>query len=123
MELPVALDDLRDALRRHGIVFALVFGSHAEGRARSDSDIDLAVWAPDRIDEWSLRSELPEAVDLTDIADAPEGLAGRIALTGVVVLDDDPPRRIRWQAETRKRYLDEAGRRERFRQDFTAAHG
>jgi uncharacterized protein len=123
MELPVDLDDLRATLRRHGIAFALVFGSHTEGRAGPDSDIDLAVWAPDRIDEWTLRAELPETVDLVEVTGAPEGLAGRIALTGVVVLDDDPPRRIRWQAETRKRYLDEAGRRERFRQDFAAAHG
>lgn len=123
MALPVNLDDLRGLLRRHGIVFAVVFGSHAEGRARPESDVDVAVWSPGDIDEWRLRSELPERVDLVDIHHAPEGLAGRIALAGVVVLDDDPPRRIRWQAETRKSYLDEAVRRERFRLDFVAALG
>ena len=31
--------------------------------------------------------------------------------------------RIRWQADTRKRYLDEAIRREQFRRDFVRAHG
>lgn len=123
MELPFDLDDLRGLLRQHGIAFAVVFGSHSEGRARAESDVDLAVWSPGTIDEWRLRSELPEPIDLVNIHGAPEGLAGRIALTGVVVLDDDPPRRIRWQAQTRKRYLDEAGRRERFRRDFVAAHG
>jgi hypothetical protein len=44
-------------------------------------------------------------------------------MTGVVVLDDDPSARIRWQADTRKRHLDEAFRRERFRRDFVQAHG
>ncbi len=44
-------------------------------------------------------------------------------MTGIVVLDDDPPRRIRWQAETRKRHLDESFRRDRFRRDFMRAHG
>lgn len=47
----------------------------------------------------------------------------RVAMTGVVRLDDDPVRRIRWVAATRKRHLDERPRRERFRQDFIAAHG
>jgi hypothetical protein len=50
-------------------------------------------------------------------------LAGRVAMTGVVVLDDDPSARIRWQADTRKRHLDEAFSRERFRRDFVQAHG
>lgn len=43
------------------------------------------------------------AIDLDELRRAPEGLAGRIALTGVVVLDEDPVRRVRWQADTRKR--------------------
>lgn len=51
-------------------------------------------------------------MDLVDLQRAPEGLAGRIALAGAVVLDDDPVRRVRWQADTRTRYLDEAPSRE-----------
>ncbi len=65
--------------------------------------------------------ELP--IDLVDLRRAPEWLAGRIAVTGELVLDDDPVRRVRWQAETRKRYLDEAPRREAFRRGFVRAHG
>lgn len=124
VDLPVDLAALRAALRDHGVVFALVFGSHAEGRAGPGSDIDLAVWTGETaVDWWALRGDLPDGVDLLDLATAPGGLAGRVALTGAVVLDDDPPRRIRWQADTRKRHLDEAFRRERFRRDFVAAHG
>lgn len=110
-------------MRAHGVVFALLFGSHAEGRAGPRSDVDLAVWADQPLDDWGLRGALPGVIDLVDLRTAPEGLAGRIALTGVLLLDDDPRRRIRWQAETRKRYLDEAFRRDRFRRDFVAAHG
>ena len=123
MGLPVDLEDLRAVLRRHGVRFALIFGSHAEGTARQGSDVDLAVWADEDCDEWALRGELPDTVDLVDLRRAPEGLAGRIALTGQVILDDDAVQRVRWQADTRKRYLDEAFRREQFRRDFTRAHG
>ncbi len=38
---------------------------------------------------------------------APLWLAGRIAQQGYLLFDDDPPARVRWQAETRLRYLDE----------------
>jgi predicted nucleotidyltransferase len=123
VEPPVDLDAVRQVLRDHGVVFALVFGSHAEGRAGPGADVDLAVFADGPIDDWALRASLPDVIDLLDVRTAPEPLAGRVALTGRVVLDDDPPRRIRWQAETRKRYLDEEPRRRRFRADFAAAHG
>lgn len=123
VDVPVDLAAVREVLRDHGVVFALVFGSHAEGRARPDSDVDLAVWAPGGLDEWRLRGELGDAVDLLDLRRAADGLAGRVAMTGVVLLDDDPPTRIRWVADTRKRHLDELPRRERFRADFVRAHG
>jgi predicted nucleotidyltransferase len=123
MELPIDQDRVLDVLRQHGVRFALVFGSWADGTAHDASDLDLAVWAAEPIDIWGLLGELPDRVDLVDLQRVPEGLAGRIALTGRVVLDDDPVARVRWQADTRKRYLDEAGRRERFRHDFARAHG
>jgi predicted nucleotidyltransferase len=123
MEFPVDLDEVRRQLRRHGVRFALLFGSHADGTAAAGSDVDLAVWSELPLDLWALAGSLPDVVDLVDLRHAPEGLAGRIALTGRVVLDDDPVRRVRWVADTRKRYLDEAFRRERFRRDFVRAHG
>jgi uncharacterized protein len=123
MELPIDLDELRRVLRRHGVRFALVYGSHAQGTAGEAADVDLGVWAEGDLDLWALTGDLPDIVDLVDLQRAPDGLAGRVALTGVVVLDDDPVRRVRWQADTRKRYLDEAPRRETFRRDFVQAHG
>jgi uncharacterized protein len=121
MDLPIDRAALEAVLRRHGVRFALVFGSQAEGTARAGSDVDVAVWAEAPVDEWRLRGELPDEVDLVDLRRAPAGLVGRIAVTGQVILDDDPVRRIRWQAAARKRHLDEAFRRDRFRRDFAQA--
>jgi uncharacterized protein len=123
MDLPIDLDELRVVLRRHGVRFALVFGSAAEGDAGPRSDVDVAVWSETPLDDWSLRGALPDVVDLVDLRRAPETLAGRIALSGEVILDDDPVQRVRWQASMRKRYLDESFRREQFRRDFVRAHG
>lgn len=122
MELPLDVDALRTVLRDHDVCFARVFGSHAGDSQRSDSDVDLAVWSPRPLDRWPLEGSLPDRVDLVDLRTALSGLAGRVAMTGVVVLDDHPPTRMRWQADTRKRHLDEAVRRDRFRRDFVAAH-
>lgn len=123
MDLPIDVEALRRVLRDHGVAFAFVFGSHADGTAGPSSDVDLAVWSEQALDDWQLRGELPDVVDLVDLRRAPAGLAGRVALGGEVVLDEDPVQRIRWQADTRKRHLDEEFRRERFRRDFVAAHG
>lgn len=47
--------------------------------------------------------------------------AHRVAFA--LVFEEGPRASIRWQADTRKRHLDEAFRRERFRRDFARAHG
>ncbi len=117
------IEHIRDVLEQARVDFALLFGSRAEGTARGDSDIDIAYWGPDDLDEWDLRGRLPGSVDLVDLRSAPDYLSGRIAMTGIVILDADPPTRVRWQAETRKRYLDEEFRRRQFRRDFARAHG
>jgi hypothetical protein len=105
------------ALRAAGSRFAFVHGSRAKGEARDDSDVDVAAWwgagAP-----ASFEVELPSGVDLLVLDGAPFELAGRIALHGVLLFDDDAPARVRWQASTRKIYLDELPRLERSRREF-----
>lgn len=74
------------ALARHPrIDLAILFGSLAQGSARPDSDLDLAVWAeaPLTADEkYDLIGDLGEAlgrpVDLVDLATAGEPLLGEI---------------------------------------------
>jgi predicted nucleotidyltransferase len=109
-EQPVA-----EMLRAAGARFAFIHGSRVLGRARPDSDLDVAAWwgagppAPREVD-------LPIGVDLVVLDSAPLWLAGRIAQEGRLLFDDDPPARVRWQAETRLRYLDEVPViRERYR--------
>ncbi|MFP5487324.1 MAG: nucleotidyltransferase domain-containing protein [Acidimicrobiia bacterium] len=118
------LDDVAARLRAAGAAFALVFGSTARGDARPDSDVDVAAWWPTRPPRpWEV--DLPAGVDLVVLDDVPLELAGRIALDGAVLFDDDPPARVRWVATTRKIWLDERPRFERAHRDFleASAHG
>lgn len=51
--LPIPLEELREVLRRHGVVEAFVFGSYARGTARPDSDLDLLVTFDSDADPWA----------------------------------------------------------------------
>lgn len=108
----VASDSLAEAtagLRRAGARFAFLHGSHAEGRAGPGSDLDVAGWwGGEAPPPWEV--DLPPGVDLLVLDRAPLELAGRVALRGQLLFDDDPPARVGWQARTRLQYLDEEGR-------------
>ena len=95
------------ALRRARARFALVHGSRAaSGGGRAESDLDVAAWwGIDPPQPWDV--ELPTGVDLVVLDQAPLWLAGRIAVDGRLLYDDDPPARVRWQADTRRIWLDE----------------
>ncbi|MDQ3305405.1 MAG: nucleotidyltransferase domain-containing protein, partial [Actinomycetota bacterium] len=79
-----------EALRQAGARFAFVHGSRASGTARASSDVDVAAWfgglnpAP-----WTVTG-LPSSIDLLVLDEAPLELAGRVALRGVLLFDDDP---------------------------------
>ncbi len=107
-------------LRTVGARFALLHGSRAKGSARPASDIDVAAHfggaAPD---VW--RIEVPPHVDLVVLEHAPLELAGRVALHGVLLFDDDPPLRVEWQATTRLVYLDEEHLQRRLDREFLEA--
>ena len=92
------IERIRDALARHEtppLRIALLFGSLAEGRARPDSDLDVAVAADRPLDaaqKQSLIEHLAEAsgrpVDLIDLRIVGEPLLGR-ALQGRPLLMRD----------------------------------
>jgi hypothetical protein len=106
-------------LRQAGARVAFLHGSRATGGARPGSDVDVAAWwgqAPPA--PWDVG--LPEGVDLLVLDAAPLELAGRVALHGVLLFDDDPPARVRWQAQTRLVYLDEEDRQRRLDQLYRA---
>ena len=96
-------------LRAAGARFAFVHGSRALGTERDGSDLDVAAWwGGDPPPPWEV--DLPDGVDLLVLDGAPLELAGRVALGGVLLFDDDPPARVRWQAQTRLVFLDEEDR-------------
>lgn len=113
---------VEDSLRSAGARFAFVHGSRASGAATRGSDLDVAAWwdgeAPAA---WEV--PLPEGVDLLVLNSAPLELAGRVALDGRLLFDDDPPRRVEWQATTRKIYLDEELRQKRIDATFLERAG
>ncbi len=121
MDVDPRTEQTRLSLRRAGARFAFVHGSTAAGTARDGSDLDVAAWwgvavpAP-----WDV--ELADGVDLLILDGAPLELAGRVALHGQLLLDDDPAARVAWMAMTRKIYLDEQPRLRRAQQDFLEAH-
>lgn len=78
------------------------------GRPRPDSDLDVAA-ALHGVDPWAV--DVGDRVDLAALQRLPLAVAGRVALTGVLLFDDDPPARVAWQADTRLRWLDESWRR------------
>jgi predicted nucleotidyltransferase len=107
-------------LRQAGARFAYLHGSRAAGRHRDDSDVDIAAYfggqAPNSFDVL-----LPPGVDLLILNDAPLELAGRVAVGGRLLFEEDQVARIRWEAMTRKIYFDELPRITQAHQEFAAA--
>jgi hypothetical protein len=117
--LPELAMQLIERLRRAGARFAFLHGSRAAGTERRDSDVDVAAWwGRDVPPPWDV--PLPEGVDLLVLDTAPLELAGRVALHGVLLFDDDPPARVEWQARTRLVYLDEEERQRRLDRIYRA---
>jgi predicted nucleotidyltransferase len=94
------------SLREAGARFAFLHGSQVSGKARESSDIDVGAHFGGR-DPAAFDIDVPPRVDLSVLDSAPLELAGRVALHGELLFDDDPPLRVEWQAQTRLIYLDE----------------
>jgi predicted nucleotidyltransferase len=107
-------------LRRAGARFGYLHGSRASDRFGPDSDIDVAAYFGGRPPS-AFEVLLPAGVDLLVLDDAPLELAGRVAVGGRLLFDDDPVARVRWEATTRKIYFDELPRITRAHRDFAAA--
>lgn len=112
------MDEVVAALRRAGAMFALLHGSRAAGTHRPSSDSDVAAWWGTGAPQPFEVALLPDGVDLLVLDHAPLELAGRVAVSGVLIFDDDPPARVRWVATTRKIYFDEQPRLLRAHREF-----
>lgn len=112
-----ALDEAVEILREAGAVFALLHGSTVTGSSGPASDLDVAAWwrsdAPAAFEVL-----LPSQVDLLVLNGAPLELAGRVAVHGVLLFEDDQAARVHWVAQTRTIYFDERPRIERSHREF-----
>jgi predicted nucleotidyltransferase len=117
-EVPDALrTEITETLRRVGASFAFLHGGRVAGTHRPTSDVDVAAWWPIGVPQ-SFEVLMPPGVDLMVLNDAPLELAGRIALDGELLFDDDSVARVRWVATTRKIYSDELPRIRRSHNEF-----
>lgn len=104
------------AARDRGIAAAYLFGSQASGRARADSDVDLAVlYARQPVPalsggpltlEGELERSLGRRVQLVVLNGAPVDLAIRVLRRGRLVYERDRSARIRFEVSTRNTYFD-----------------
>lgn len=97
---------------------AYVFGSVAAGRARADSDVDVAVLVdetirPSRMLKYRLQlmADLGAALHRRDVEvvvlnEAPPLLAHRVLSQGTLVFERSRAARVRFQVRTAARYLD-----------------
>jgi len=98
------------------VKFAYLFGSVANGNAGPLSDIDLAVFLDGRLDFFTWRLKLMEALakalktenfDLVVLNNAPVVLKHEVISDGVV-LKDDRQRRVMFESRALREYLDTA---------------
>ncbi|MGH2829249.1 MAG: nucleotidyltransferase domain-containing protein [Actinomycetota bacterium] len=107
------------ALREAGAKFGYLFGSRARKTSTEASDTDIAAWFGGTDETvWDRAARLPSGVDLLVLDEAPLELAGRVAMEGRLLFDDDPPARVSWEATTRKIWLDERLRIQETRRIF-----
>ena len=108
---------LRDELEKDGsVLFVYIFGSYGRGTVGPLSDVDIAVFLDERLDDfWPKRLELIEKttrtlrtdeVDLIVLNEAPLLLRYQVIKTGRLLFSNDEERRIDFEAKTIDFYLD-----------------
>jgi predicted nucleotidyltransferase len=118
-DLPALRRAVGRCLSNHrDIEAAWVFGSVASGRARPDSDIDIAVLLNRRVRlsrrlayRLRLMADLGAAlrrpdVDVVILNSAPPLLAHRVLCRGRLVFERSKTARVRYQVETARQYFD-----------------
>ncbi len=115
-----ALDRLRDALDREGVVAAMLIGSQARGNPGPLSDVDIAVWHDPKLDSrarFDLQLSLAgdagralgtEEIDLVMLNQAPPLMRHRAMREAKRLVERDHDERVRLETRTILDYLDTA---------------
>ena len=118
MDRDALISRLREQIAASGpeLLTAWLFGSYARGTARGDSDVDLALLYREHpgpmLDnpaaglELALEEELGVPVQVLVANSAPPDLLHRVLRDGVLLLDRDRSRRIRFEVRARKEFFD-----------------
>ena len=117
MLAPGILQRLKEHLRSQGVVLAYLFGSLERGEEGPMSDVDVAVLLdrePSREEAWDAMLRLPEEVsrilgrkaDVVVLELAPVTLRFAVIDEGSILLNDDEDRRVDFEWETIREYLD-----------------
>lgn len=106
-----------DVLAGEPVKVAYLFGSHARGEGRPDSDVDVAVLAPDVVAHdamdlhlrvlrrLSTASRVP-ALDVIVLDEAPLTLSGRVVKDGIVIYSVDEALRIAYESRVFRESVD-----------------
>lgn len=97
--------------REIGAIAVYLHGSHAAGKARPDSDLDLALLLPHGTDFDAAAERLAEAlsglpVDIQNLSDAPPLFRVRVYFEGVCLFVSDPTLLARLSAPSLSEHLD-----------------
>jgi predicted nucleotidyltransferase len=96
----VDIDGMRDYLARTEVVFAVLFGSRAQGTADDSSDVDVALQFPEEMDtheRFRLRNRIDAHlqeyaegfVDVSDLGSLPTPVAHAALRDGIVLVGDE----------------------------------
>lgn len=118
VERDAILSRVRETLEHQSqsLIAAYLYGSLGRGDARVGSDVDLALLyrsaperaldSPPRQLEDELERKLGLPVEVVVANDAPPDLMHRILRDGTLLIDRDPPARIRFEVQARNEYFD-----------------
>ena len=121
------VDAMSDYLSQTEVVFAVLFGSRAQGTADESSDVDVALQFPDEMDiheRFRLRNRIDASlqeyaegfVDVSDIGSLPTPIAHAALLDGIVLVGDEHVVEL-FRDQVKQEYEATADERERERRE------
>ena len=119
---------MSEYLDQPGVVFAVLFGSHAQGDVREASDVDVALRFPDEMEpneRFRLRNRIDATlqeysdrfVDVSDIDSLPVAVAYAALRDGIILTGDEQVVES-YREQIVRAYEDSADERERERREF-----